>query len=71
MAEAKADQNPDGKGGAGEEKGEGDRAQVSGRARQLIYTCPQCGAQNYVDPNWTWFTCWRCEFKKPVSLPDS
>ena len=71
MAEAKADENPDGKGGAGKEKDESEGAQVSGRGRQLIYTCFQCGAQNYVDPNWTWFTCWRCEFKKPVSLPGS
>jgi hypothetical protein len=71
MAEAKADKNPEGNGGAGREKDVSEGAQVSGRGRQLIYTCFQCGAQNYVDANWTWFTCWQCQFKKPVSLPGS
>jgi hypothetical protein len=71
MADAKADTNSEGKGGIGKEKGASDDSQVSGRSRQVVYTCFQCGAANYVDPNWTWFTCWKCNFQKPVPLPGS
>jgi hypothetical protein len=71
MTEAKADPNPDGQGGVGKEKDESTGAEVSGRGRQLVLICPQCGAQNYADPNWTWVTCWKCQSQKPVSLPGS
>jgi len=53
------------KGGQGQEPG---KAEVSGRAQQLLYTCFNCGAQNYVDPDWTWFTCWKCNLQKPLPL---
>jgi len=62
------DPNPDEKGGRGKEKG-GSDMDVTGRSRQSLYSCANCGAQNYVDPNWTWFTCWKCELKKPLPLP--
>jgi hypothetical protein len=57
----------DGKGGPG--KKEPDAGEASGRGRQLLYSCFNCGAQNYVDPDWTWFTCWQCNLQKPVPLP--
>jgi hypothetical protein len=44
-------------------------AEASGRGRQLLYSCFNCGAQNYVDSDWTWFTCWQCNLQKPVPLP--
>lgn len=59
MAEAKIGRKPDKEGGAGSEKG-GDPTEVSGRGGKLLYTCFADGAGNYVDANWTWFTCWRC-----------
>lgn len=55
-------------GGRGEEKENGG-ADAGGRSRQVIYSCFNCGAENYVDPNWTWFTCWKCDMKKPLPLP--
>jgi hypothetical protein len=55
------------KGGRG--KKEADAAEASGRGRQLLYSCFNCGAQNYVDSDWTWFTCWQCNLQKPMPLP--
>ncbi|MEY2518589.1 MAG: hypothetical protein QOF24_348 [Verrucomicrobiota bacterium] len=55
-------------GGRGREK-ESDGAEVAGRGRQALQTCFNCGAENYVDPNWSWFTCWKCALKKPLPLP--
>jgi predicted RNA-binding Zn-ribbon protein involved in translation (DUF1610 family) len=69
MTEAKPEPNPVGQGGVGQEKNESAGVEVSGRAGQLVFICPQCGAQNYADANWTWVTCWKCQFKKPVPLP--
>jgi len=34
--------------------------EAGGRGRQMLYTCFNDGAGNYVDSNWRWFTCWRC-----------
>jgi hypothetical protein len=60
MAEEKTGKKPDDKqGGTGGEKG-GDSGEVGGRARQLLYTCFNDGAGNYVSDGWNYFTCWRC-----------
>jgi len=61
MKEIKAETKPEGKGGKGQEKDETAGAEVAGRGkRMLLYTCFNDGAGNYVDPSWTWFSCWRC-----------
>jgi hypothetical protein len=60
MAEEKTERTPEGKGGVGKEKEESAGAEVAGRQRQLLYTCFNDGAGNYIDPSWTWFSCWRC-----------
>jgi predicted RNA-binding Zn-ribbon protein involved in translation (DUF1610 family) len=60
MAEEKPERKPDGKGGAGKEKNESEGAEVAGRGKRVLYICPFCGAQNYVDSDWTWFVCWNC-----------
>jgi hypothetical protein len=57
----------DGKAGRGMEKG-ADAGEAGGRSAQSVYTCISCGAQNYVDPNWSWFTCWKCNLQKPLPL---
>jgi hypothetical protein len=44
-------------------------AEVAGKGRQLMSTCFNCGAQNYVEADWTWFTCWKCNLQKPLPLP--
>jgi hypothetical protein len=62
------DTNPAEKGGRGQERG-ADGAEASGRSAQSVYTCISCGAQNYFDPNWSWFTCWKCNLQKPLPLP--
>jgi hypothetical protein len=54
------------KGGRGMKESPGE---ASGRGRQSLYSCFNCGAQNYVDSDWTWFTCWQCNLQKPVPLP--
>jgi hypothetical protein len=61
-AEDKKDREPkDGNGGVGKERDENAADEVAGRSnRLLLYTCFNDGAGNYVDPSWTWFTCWRC-----------
>jgi hypothetical protein len=59
MADEKSGKKPDQAGGSGTEKG-GDASEAGGRGRQLLYTCFNDGAGNYVDSNWRWFTCWRC-----------
>jgi hypothetical protein len=60
MTETKPERTPEGKGGPGKEKEESADAEVAGRSKGLLYTCFNDGAGNYVDPSWTWFTCWRC-----------
>jgi len=59
MADEKSGKKPDKTGGTGTEKG-GDASEAGGRGRQLLYTCFNDGAGNYVDSNWQYFTCWRC-----------
>ena len=55
MAEEKAGKKP-------ENLGEGGKAteeqEVGGRG-QVLYTCWNCGAGNWIPSHWTWFTCWR------------
>jgi hypothetical protein len=58
MAEENAGKKPDKEGGSGGEKA--DTSEAGGRGRKLLYTCFADGAGNYVESNWTWFTCWRC-----------
>jgi len=60
--ETKASDN----GGRGREVG---NPEAGGRGRQSVYTCAGCGAQNSVDSDWTWFTCWKCNLQKPLPLP--
>ena len=57
-----------GNGGRGTEDGAA-AGEAGGRGAQSVYTCINCGAQNYVDPNWSWFTCWKCNLQKPLPLP--
>ena len=49
-----------GPGGIGLEKDDAQGAEVAGRAKRILYICWNDGAGNYVDPAWTWFSCWRC-----------
>jgi hypothetical protein len=58
----------DDKGGRGKEP-EASGTEVAGKGRQLMYSCFNCGAQNYVEADWTWFTCWKCNLQKPLPLP--
>jgi len=45
-------------------------AEVGGRVKQLLYTCFNCGAGNYVEPNSTKpFSCWRCGNYNENSVP--
>jgi hypothetical protein len=62
MAKEPMDKTPEGKGGPGKEKEESADAEVAGRGKQLVlYTCfNDGGAGSYIDPDWKWFTCWRC-----------
>jgi hypothetical protein len=61
MAEERIGKKPDQKGGPGTEKEAGGSAEVAGHSRKrVLYTCFNCGAANYVDPDWKWFTCWNC-----------
>jgi hypothetical protein len=57
-----------GAGGPGTEAG-ADASEAGGRGAQTAYTCVACGTVNYVDPNWSWFTCWKCNLQKPLPLP--
>ena len=57
-----------GNGGRGTQKG-ADAGEAGGRGAQTVYVCINCGAQNYVDPNWSWFSCWKCNLQKPLPLP--
>jgi hypothetical protein len=57
-----------GNGGRGTETG-ADTSEAGGRGAQTAYTCIACGTVNYVDPNWSWFTCWKCNLQKPLPLP--
>ena len=58
MADEKSGKKPEQEGGSGTEKG--DAGEAGGRHRNLLYTCWNDGAGNYVHSNWRWFTCWRC-----------
>jgi hypothetical protein len=52
---------PDIIGGKGTEKEPEPFSEVAGRGkRKVMYTCWNCGAVNYVDPDWQYFLCWRC-----------
>jgi len=58
MRDEKIGKKPNDEGGLGIEMP--NAAEVAGRERQLMYYCFNCGAGNYVEPSWKWFTCWRC-----------
>ena len=61
MDETKIDKKSEGPGGAGVEKDKSPGEEVAGRGKRLLlYTCFADGAGNYIDPSWTWFSCWRC-----------
>jgi len=60
MADEKIGKKPtDKQGGKGGEKG-GDSGEAGGRGSQILYTCFNDGAGNYVSAGWTYFTCWKC-----------
>jgi hypothetical protein len=59
MSTEKAGRKPDDAGGVGIEDPSGNEVEGHKR-RTLLYTCWNCGAQNYVDPDWKYFVCWRC-----------
>jgi hypothetical protein len=60
MADEKTGTKPtDKQGGKGGEQG-GDQGEAGGRGRQMLYTCFNDGAGNYVDASWSYFTCWKC-----------
>jgi len=56
------------KGGRGREP-ETVGSEATGRGRQSVEICFNCGAQNHIDSDWTWFTCWKCNLQKPMPLP--
>jgi hypothetical protein len=60
MDETKIDKKSEGPGGAGTEKEESPGTEVAGRGKKCLYVCFADGAGNYIDPSWTWFSCWRC-----------
>jgi hypothetical protein len=68
IEEEKAKGMKNSNGGQGTERG-ADAGEAGGRGAQTAYTCINCGAVNYVDPNWSWFTCWKCNLQKPLPLP--
>jgi hypothetical protein len=55
----KADKQKEGPGGMGKENPNGG-SEAGGRGRQLLWTCFNDGAGNYIDPDWKWWSCWRC-----------
>jgi len=34
--------------------------EVEGHGRQMMVTCANCGAHQYVGPDAKWFVCWKC-----------
>jgi hypothetical protein len=61
MTEIKTGTQPNGEGGKGQGNEDTTAAEAGGRGkRMLLYTCFNDGAGNYIDPSWTWFSCWRC-----------
>lgn len=60
MAEEKTGRKPDKEGGLGTENAGPETAEASPRSKRMAYTCWNDAAPNYVEPNWEWFTCWRC-----------
>jgi hypothetical protein len=59
----KVDEQAEGPGGVGREKDPSESAEAGGRGRKLLYICFNDGAGNYIDSDWTWFSCWRCGSK--------
>jgi hypothetical protein len=53
------DKQKEGPSGIGREKPD-DSSEVAGRGRQILYTCYNDGAGNYIDPSWKYWSCWRC-----------
>jgi hypothetical protein len=60
MADGKTGRDPEKKGGRGVEMAGPEAAEAGPRVKRLAYTCWNDGVANYVEPNWEWFTCWRC-----------
>jgi hypothetical protein len=60
MAGDKTGRNPDKEGGLGMENAGPETSEAGPRSKRMAYTCWNDGASNYVEPNWEWFTCWRC-----------
>jgi len=60
MAGEKTGRKPDKEGGLGTESAGPETAEAGPRSKRMAYTCWNDGASNYVEPNWEWFTCWRC-----------
>jgi predicted RNA-binding Zn-ribbon protein involved in translation (DUF1610 family) len=69
MSETIESGKPEGEIQVGKEKDESAGAEVAGRGKKsLLYTCYNCGAGNYIDPNSdpSAFSCWRCGNIHPV-----
>lgn len=60
MADEKTGRKPDKPGGTGLEKDNAEPGEATPRSKRMAYTCWNDGASNFVEPNWEWFTCWRC-----------
>jgi hypothetical protein len=60
MAGETTGKKPEKEGGPGTESPGPETAEASPRSKRMAYTCWNDGASNYVEPNWEWFTCWRC-----------
>jgi hypothetical protein len=59
--EARDQKSPQPTGGVGREKVGPEEVEVGGRKRKwILYACWSDGAGNYVDPDWGFFTCWKC-----------
>jgi hypothetical protein len=60
MAEKNVGKKPESQPVMGKEKPDSETSEVSGRGKQVLYTCFNDGAGNYVPPDAKSWTCWRC-----------
>lgn len=60
MAAEKSGKKPEQPGGVGLKEDRQDSGEATLHSKRMAYICWNDGAPNYVEPNWEWFTCWRC-----------
>jgi hypothetical protein len=59
----------DDNGGVGQMDDVSKNQEAGGRAkRKVLMSYWRCGAANYVDPDWKWFTCWKCGMTYPDAI---